>query len=100
MATMGWFTAGGWNSAPPYQLGLRPNLCIPYAPQSTSLPCQLASGKDFYLDTAYTVWCHRVGQVLSTCDRGHCPAGHCGHNFVFNPFSDNSETCQAIIEGQ
>ncbi|SPJ81828.1 uncharacterized protein FTOL_09233 [Fusarium torulosum] len=66
MATMGLFTAGDWDSAPPYQLGLRPNLCIPYAPQSASLPYQLASGKVFYLDTAYTVWCHRVGQVLST----------------------------------
>ncbi|EXK78162.1 cyclin domain-containing protein [Fusarium oxysporum f. sp. raphani 54005] len=65
MATMGWFTAGGWDSAPPYQLGLRPNLCIPYAPQSTSLPCQLASGEVFNLDTAYTVWCHRVGQNVT-----------------------------------
>ncbi|SCO47742.1 uncharacterized protein FFMR_08823 [Fusarium fujikuroi] len=27
MATMGLFTAGDWDSAPPYQLGLRPNLC-------------------------------------------------------------------------
>ncbi|KAF4451495.1 hypothetical protein F53441_5537 [Fusarium austroafricanum] len=63
---MGLLTARDWDSAPPYQLGLRPNLCIPYEPQSASLPYQLAPGTVFYLDAAYTVWCHRVGQVLST----------------------------------